>query len=90
MEKPLEIEGYWNVIPHIKKISFAGSKIQIELQDGRTVVASINQFPSIKKLKTEQRKKWFLFGNGFSFEDCNEVYHIEQILGNYNNYRHEA
>jgi hypothetical protein len=36
-----------------------------------------------------QRKKWYLFGNGFSFDDCNEVFHVEQILGNSENYRHE-
>ncbi len=46
-------------------------------------------FPSIKKLTMPQRKKWYLFGNGFSFDDCNEVFHVEQILGNSENYRHE-
>ena len=37
-----------------------------------------------------QRAKWYLIGNGFSFDDSNEVYHIEQILGNFQNYHHEA
>lgn len=46
-------------------------------------------FPSVKKLSTKERKNWYLIGNGFSFDNCDEVIHIEQILGNFRNYSHE-
>jgi hypothetical protein len=91
MKTGSQIEGFWNVQPHIKKVSFPSKgKITIDLEDGRTIFAPISQFPSIKKLTLKQRGKWYLFGNGFSFDDCNEVFHIEQILGNFNEYRHES
>ncbi len=84
------IEGFWNVTPQIYKISFPKKgKMNIHFADGRIIVVPISKFPSIKKLSVAQRKKWYLFGNGFSFDDCNEVFHIEQIFGNFQNYKHE-
>ncbi len=86
-----KIEGYWDVIPQIKEVSFPKrGKMQITLKDGRIIIVAVSQFPSVKKLSMEQRKKWYIFGNGFSFEDSDEVIHIEQILGNFKNYAHEA
>jgi len=90
MEKQSTIEGYWNVTPVIKKISFERGTIHVELQDGRIIIAPLKQFPSIKKLKPEQRKKWYIFGNGFSFDASDEIFHIEQILGNFDNFKHES
>lgn len=85
------IEGFWDVTPTIKKISFQiRGKIDVYLKDGRNIIVPISKFPSIKKLSTAQREKWYIFGNGFSFDDCDEVYHIEQILGNFKTYQHEA
>ncbi len=87
----IKVEGFWNTKPSIKKISFPfRGKMQVDLVDGRAIIVPISRFPHIKKLDTNQRKKWFLFGNGFSFDDTNEVYHIEQILGNFAEYQHEA
>ena len=84
------IEGYWDSFPKIAKIAFPSvGKLQVTLEDKRAIIVPLSQFPSIKKLKPTQRKKWYLFGNGFSFDDCDEVYHVEQILGNFNNYKHE-
>ena len=91
MTANLFIEGFWDVTPKIQKISFQSrGKINVQLEDGRNIVVPISKFPSIKKLTPSQRLKWYLFGNGFSFDDCNEVYHIEQILGNFKTYQHEA
>ena len=85
------IEGYWDVVPRIKSVSFPmRGKMQIALQDGRIIVVSISKFPSVKRLSMAQRKKWYILGNGFSFEDSDEVIHIEQILGNFASYAHEA
>jgi len=84
------IEGFWNVTPKIKSVSFRiKGKMVVTLIDGRTIIIPVSAFPSIKKLSLQQRKKWYLFGNGFSFDNCDQVFHIEQILGNFDNYRHE-
>jgi hypothetical protein len=84
------IEGFWNVTPKIRKISFpVVDKIKVTLEDGRTIIAPLSFFPGIQKLTMPQRQKWFIFGNGFSFDECDQVYHIEQILGNFRNYQHE-
>ena len=89
METKKKVEGFWDLKPKIKKIDFENNKISVFMQDGRIIIAPLSKFPSIKRLTPEQRKNWYIFGNGFSFNDCNEVFHIEQILGNYNEYRHE-
>jgi hypothetical protein len=91
MKKEKIVEGYWNITPEIKTVSFSvRGRIKIELKDGRILLVPVSAFPSIKKLSMEDRKKWYRFGNGFSFENCDEVFHIEQILGNFQKYRHEA
>ena len=83
------LEGFWNKATQLEKISFERGSIIVILSDKRKIIVPISFFPSIKRLSMKQRKKWFLFGNGFSFEDSNEVYHLEQILGNYKEYAHE-
>jgi len=35
------------------------------------------------------RPNWYLVGGGVTWDSCPEVIHIEQILGNYQNYAHE-
>ncbi len=91
MKTSSSIEGYWDIVPQIKKISFhVRGKIYVYLEDGRSIILPISRFPSIRKLSIAQRKKWYLFGNGFSFDESNEVFHIEQILGNFTQYKHEA
>jgi len=47
------------------------------------------RFSEHTKAITQEREKWFLIGGGISFDKSNEVIHIEQILGNYANSRHE-
>ena len=86
----LKIEGFWDVIPKIKKVSFpTRGKIAVDLEDGRTIIVPISLFPSIKKVPVRERSKWYLIGNGITWDSCPEVIHIEQILGNVNNYKHE-
>jgi len=88
METRKKVEVFWDLKPKIKKIDFVDNKILVYMTDGRVIISPLTKFPSIKKLTPEQRKKWYLFGNGFSFDDCNEVFQIEQILGNYDEYKH--
>ena len=83
------IEGFYNVKPAIKVIKFERGKILFYLADGRIIISPISAFPSIKQLNPNQRKKYQILGDeGFTFDDCNEVFAIEQVLGNYQNYRH--
>lgn len=84
------IEGYWDVVPEIKNVSFPiRGKMQVDLEDGRSIIVDIARFPSIKKLSMADRKDWYRMDNGFTFDKCSEVIHIEQILGNFQNYSHE-
>jgi len=84
------IEGCWDVAPRIKTIWFPSeTTMAIELRDGRIIFTPLDRFPSIQRLTVEQRQAWYHFGNGFSFDECAEVIHIEQILGNFEAHRHE-
>ena len=77
-------EGYWNVKPKIKRLSFPRrGKFQVDLQDGRSVMMPISAFPSLKKVPAKEREKWYLMGGGVTWDSCPEVIHIEQILGKY-------
>ena len=83
-------EGYWGTIPQIKSVSFpARGKFQVDLVDGRRIIMPISAFPSLKKVPVKERNSWYLIGGGVSWDSCPEVIHIEQILGNYQNYAHE-
>lgn len=84
-------EGYWDVTPRIKSLSFPKrGKFQVDLQDGRTIIMPISAFPSMKKVPLKERPNWYLLGGGITWDSCPEVIHIEQILGNYQNYAHEV
>mgnify|MGYP004637868189 CR=1 FL=1 len=85
-----QIDGYWNVVPKIKKVSFpVRGKMSVQLEDGRQIIAPLSSFPSIKKVPVSERPKWYLVGGGVTWDTCPEVIHIEQILGNFDNYKHE-
>jgi Protein of unknown function (DUF2442) len=83
-------EGFINIQPTIKKISFnVRGKISVELNDGRIILAPLSQLPSAKKLSVAERKHWQIIdGNMFTWTNCNEVYHLEQILGRYDDYQY--
>jgi hypothetical protein len=40
-------------------------------------------------MPAKERENWYLMGGGVTWDACSEVIHIEQILGNYQNYAHE-
>lgn len=85
------IEGYWNVVPRIKAVSFPKrGKFQVDLQDGRSIIMATSAFPCLKKVPTKERSQWYLMGGGVTWDSCPEVIHIEQILGDYYKYGHEA
>ncbi len=83
------IEGFIDEKPQVEKISFSlRGKMNVHFEDGRVVIVPIARFPAIKKLTRQQRQHWQSLGEGFTFDDCTEVYHIEQVLGSYSSYRH--
>lgn len=85
-----QIEGYWDIVPKIKKVSFpVRGKFAVALDDGREIIMPISAFPSIKKVPVRERENWYLTGGGFTWDSCPEIIHIEQILGNYDRYKHE-
>jgi hypothetical protein len=84
------MEGFKKIQPVIKNISFPiKGKMSVALKDGRIIIVPLSKFPSIKDLNMAQRKKWYIIdGEGFSFDDCDELFHIEQVLGNYESYKY--
>ena len=86
----MKTEGYYNVKPVITKITFEHKgKFDLHLKDGRVITVPLSRFPEVKSLKPTQLKKWYILNDsGFSFDDCNEVYHIEQVLGKYDDYKY--
>lgn len=84
------IQGYVNTKPEIVKLKFSKTnKLTLFLKDGREICFPIHIFPEVESLTLNQRKHWQLIGGeGFTFDDCSEVYHIEQILGTYDSYKH--
>jgi len=84
------MDGLKKINPEIKKISFPlKGKMNVTLADGRDIMVPLTFFPSIKRLSPTQREKWYVLdGEMFSFDDCNEVFHIEQVLGKENTYKY--
>ena len=85
------MEGYFKVKPEIEKIEFEKeSRMLIYLVDGRIINVPLGNFPSILQLNSEQRCEWYVTdGQMFSFEDCDEVYHLEQVLGKEQHYKYQ-
>ena len=83
-------EGAIGIRPVIDRINFEHrGKMSIYLEDGRTIIIPLSLFPSIKKLNEAQRKKYHISdGQIIIFNNCDEVFHIEQFLGSEQEYRY--
>lgn len=56
--------------------------ITISLDDGRSLIVPVHFFPEIAALSQEERRRWILLDEQvFSFEDADEVFHLQQMLG---------
>lgn len=84
------MNGINKLSPVIKKISFPEKgKMKFNLLDKREINIPLSYFPKIKALTVAQRNKWYVLDEQmFSFDECDEVFHIEQVLGKENNYKY--
>jgi len=83
-------EGYLKTKPVIDRVLFEKKgMMSIYLEDGRIIIVPLSKFPSIKRLSAKQRTKYSIAdGQVIIFLDCDEVFHIEQILGSEQVYRY--
>jgi hypothetical protein len=84
------VEGIIGIRPEVKRLTFkTRGKMDVHFVDGRTVIVPLSWFPSINKLTTAQRERWYVMPDGlFSFDDCPEIFHVEQVLGKEEAYRY--
>ena len=77
------MEGFNNINPQIDKIDFRiKGAIRLFFIDGRKVEVPLKYFPSIKHLNSRERNRYHIAdGQILLFDNCNEVFHIEQFLG---------
>lgn len=47
-------------------------------------------FPCLRRVSVKERKNWYLIGGGVTWDSCPDVIHIEQLLGDYQKFNHEA
>ena len=75
--------SYLNSNFTLKDIRFKSGTIELIFTDGRLLISPLKNFPAIKKLSAQQRKKYHIIGGeGFDFDDSDEVYHIADFIGN--------
>lgn len=85
-------EGFQGIHPVIDKVSFAfKNKIAVYLRDGRVLLAPLQNFPSIERLTPSQRRKLTIVDDQLLlFQDCDEVFHLEQFLGREQEYAYHG
>ena len=84
------MEGVGHIKPKIKKVSFENRGfLSLYLKDGRIVLVPLKLLPSIKKLKTKERAKYQIADDTtLVFFGSEEVYHIQDFLGLYEDYKY--
>ncbi len=56
--------------------------LSVCLLDGREIAVPLEYFPLIQALSLEEREHWQLLDEQvFSFEVCDEVFHLSELLG---------
>lgn len=82
--------GFIGVKPIIRKIGFPRKEVfSVFFEDGRVLTIPTSAFPMVAKLTPEQRKTWYVIDDmGFSFDACDEVFHVEELFGLPGDYRY--
>jgi len=78
--------------PKIKKVKWEqANQISIYLVDGRIIICPVKNLPSLKKTPINRRNRAQIIDETiFTFEGCPEVYHLEQVLGNFQRYKYKT
>lgn len=76
-------ESYVGIKPVIIKIGFSTKgMISLLLADGRILSAPLSHFPSIENLTVDQRKQYTIADDDtIIFDECDEIYHIQDFFG---------
>lgn len=76
--------GSSNMI-EMQKVEFSGNEMRVYLSSGRILIVPLKSFPEIKKLTPAQRNKYHIAGGiSLDFDDSDEVYHINELIGIFN------
>jgi hypothetical protein len=87
------MEGIHGIKPVIKRVVWpAPGKIQIDLEDGRSLISPLKLYPGIKKLSTKNRKTLMIVDDQILLfrEGTDEVYHLQDFLGKEIDYRYKG
>lgn len=77
--------GILGIAPKIKKAKIETNKLMVYLQDGRVIITPKKYFDF---LKGNSGKIFIADGDTLIFDKANEVIHLEEILGRYEDYRY--
>ena len=73
----------------IEKVLFdLPEKITLKMEDGRMIISPLKNFPDLKKMSVEKRKKHTIVDDRtilFTYSDA--VYHLEDFIGLEDNWR---
>lgn len=71
-----------NSLLKFNKIDFKKDIMNLYIVNGRILSVPVSKFPDIKKLNNLQRKAYHISaGISLDFDDSDEVYHINELLG---------
>jgi hypothetical protein len=64
-------------------VAFRGSKLRVELSDGREVSAPLSWFPRLEKASSRARAKWRMIGSGsgIHWPEVDEDISVASLLG---------
>ncbi|MBI4648557.1 MAG: hypothetical protein HY738_18730 [Bacteroidia bacterium] len=77
--------GIVGIKPEIKKVRIERTCFSVVLTDGRIIIVPKKLFPFLKKTTG---KIFIADGDTIIFDKANEVIHLEEILGRYEDYRY--
>jgi hypothetical protein len=85
------MQGFFHIHPAITALDVEQpSTLGFTLADGRSIRVPVAYFPSIAVLTVEERRNWTVMDEQlFTFAACDDIFHIEQVLGKETQYRYQ-
>ena len=81
------IQGIYKIKPQIKDVKNQRGKLFVSLEDGRVITIPKSYFPFLKK---PAGKIFIADREVIVFDKADEVIHIEEILGRWEDYRYKG